>query len=551
MGIVYRGRDDSLDRDVAIKVMSVGASADAESRARFKREAQAAARLQHPNIVTIYELGEHKGAPFIAMELLEGIDLQHAITAGLRPNPRVTLPIVLQLLAGLQHAHEHGIVHRDIKPSNVFLPRNLPAKIMDFGVARLTGGATTAGTIVGTPNYMSPEQVQGTGIDGRSDLFSAGLILYELVTGERAYSGATVVAVLFKIAHEPPDLSLLPHTPDWEMLGRVVRRALAHDAAERYPDARAMGADLAQALLDLGGTADWASASDRGLMGRHTPKPMRRPTLDTPRPAPRPTLAVPAEPPPPRVPPAESRPRTAEVPAVVAAPAPRAAVWGIVLLGILSLAVLTGGALILLLRPSGRPTQPTAASAPASATSARATTSLPASSIPSAQPRFVSQATAPPTATPGVAGATPRPLPAPQSTPLSIRLGGPPRTVPAAGPPTATPPSQPPQPAPAATPSVATVMAHLDRAEKQLEQRHFQAAIAEARQVLARDPSNEAAQAIVEDATASLNVEKRLKRARDLARRGDRTGALAEVKAGLEIAPNDSRLLGLSKELGG
>src|SRR5262245_33182093 len=137
MGVVYRGRDEGLERDVAVKVMSLGLGTDPDARARFRREAQSAARLQHPNIVTIYELGEHEGAPYMAMELLEGLDLQQAIQAGLRPAPRVTLPIVLQLLAGLGHAHDHGIVHRDVKPSNLYLPRGRPAKIMDFGIARL------------------------------------------------------------------------------------------------------------------------------------------------------------------------------------------------------------------------------------------------------------------------------------------------------------------------------------------------------------------------------------------------------------------------------
>ena len=207
MGVVYRARDDSLDRDVALKLMR--GAGGAEDRARFLREARAAARLQHPNIVTIYEADEHDGEPFIAMELLEGTDLQRAIEAGLRPDPKVTLPIVLQLLAGLGHAHEHGIVHRDVKPSNVFRPRGRPAKIMDFGVARLAGGSAASG-VVGTPNYMSPEQVRGGSVDGRSDVFSAGLILYELVTGEKAYRGDSVVALLYKIAHEDPDLSLLP-----------------------------------------------------------------------------------------------------------------------------------------------------------------------------------------------------------------------------------------------------------------------------------------------------------------------------------------------------
>src|SRR5262245_9389279 len=160
MGTVYRGRDEKLERDVAIKVMQTD---DEEARTRFLKEGRAAARLQHPDIVTIYELGEHEGAPYMALELLEGLDLQQAIEAGIRPNPRVTLPIVLQALAGLGHAHEAGIVHRDVKPSNILLPRSRAAKIMDFGVARLTDMQTTKNMLVGTPNHMSPEQARATG----------------------------------------------------------------------------------------------------------------------------------------------------------------------------------------------------------------------------------------------------------------------------------------------------------------------------------------------------------------------------------------------------
>ncbi|HSD26994.1 MAG TPA: serine/threonine-protein kinase, partial [Vicinamibacteria bacterium] len=271
MGTVYRGRDEALDRQVAVKVMSRGL-ADPDARARFLREAKAAARLQHPNIVVIYELGEHEGAPFMALELLEGVDLQRAIDSGIRPDPRATLPVVLQLLAGLGHAHEHGIVHRDVKPSNVFLPFGRPAKIMDFGVARLAGaGMTTSGVVVGTANYMSPEQASAGEIDGRSDLFSAGLILYELVTGEKAYKADSIVAMIYKITHEPPDLSLIPEGREWERFRAVLTRALARKAADRYPDARAMSAELAQALVDLGGTVDGAAPADLALLVRPRP----------------------------------------------------------------------------------------------------------------------------------------------------------------------------------------------------------------------------------------------------------------------------------------
>jgi serine/threonine protein kinase len=275
MGVVYRGRDETLDRDVALKVMSLVQSTAEDAQRRFRREAQAAGKLQHPNIVTIYELGVYQGAPFIAMELLAGMDLARAIEAGLRPDPRATLPIILQILAGLGHAHEHGIVHRDIKPSNVFLPVGLPAKIMDFGVARLIGAASTGSGsgIVGSPSYMSPEQIRGQAVDGRSDLFSVGLILYELVTGERAFKADSVAAVLYKIVNESPDFGTLPQGAEWACLREVLVRALARDPAERYPDTRSMAADLVRALRDLGGSTDWMSASDRGLLVRSTPRP--------------------------------------------------------------------------------------------------------------------------------------------------------------------------------------------------------------------------------------------------------------------------------------
>src|SRR5512140_2930721 len=215
MGTVYRGHDDDLEREVAIKVMTRG-GADENARARFLREARAAARLQHPNIVVIYELGEHEGALFMVLELLQGIDLQHALEGGIRPDPRLILPLVSQILAGLGHAHEHGIVHRDVKPSNVFLPLGQAAKIMDFGVARLAGsGTTSAGALSGTPSYMSPEQVSGEEVDGRSDLFSVGLMLYELLTGEKAIRAETVLSMLYKVVHEAADLSLLPDSPEW------------------------------------------------------------------------------------------------------------------------------------------------------------------------------------------------------------------------------------------------------------------------------------------------------------------------------------------------
>jgi serine/threonine-protein kinase len=498
MGVVYRGIDEALDRPVAIKVMSAGAGADAESRARFKREAQAAARLQHPNIVTIYELGEHEGAPFMALELLEGVDLQRAIESGLRPNPKATLPVVLQLLAGLGHAHEHGIVHRDVKPSNVFLPRGRPAKIMDFGVARLGQAITTTGMVVGTPNYMSPEQVRGGHLDGRSDLFSGGLILYELVTGEKAYQGDSVVALLFKIAHEDPDLSLIPRGAAWEHLRGTLERALAREPDRRYPDAAAMSADLARALLDLGGSADWAAASDLGLVVKTPTRPgaMSLGTTVPPLAAP---MALGT------APPAELTP-AAPPHATPAWRSPMALAAVLVGAAILILA----GALLRLARPPqpGRP-------------------------APSASPGTTASASVAPTAPPA-SHLIPTAAPSSAALPSSRPSTAPPRPSSEA---TEAPPSEPP-------PSSARV----DRANDLLEGRKYAQALAEARAVLKREPRNAEAQTIAEEAEAALIVEEALKKAREALKKGDKDAAVEELKKGLAVNGSDARLLALWRE---
>jgi serine/threonine-protein kinase len=490
MGVVYRGRDEALDRDVAIKL--IRGAGDAETRARFLREARAAARLQHPNIVTIYEAGEHDGAPFMAMELLEGVDLQRAIEGGLRPDPRATLPIVLQLLAGLGHAHEHGIVHRDVKPSNLFLPRGRPAKIMDFGVARLGEGSAATG-IVGTPNYMSPEQVSGGRLDGRSDLFSAGLILYELVTGEKAYRGDSVVALVYKIAHEDPDLSLLPQGGTWRQLHRVLASALARDPDMRYPDAGHMQDELVLALRDLGGKPEWANASDRGLTFRSGGKaPAASPPLAAPSPE-APVLASASSPP-------------------AAASSSRGGRGGLVV-GAVAALVAVAAVGTMLARSSSRPASPpTPATTPAAAAPPSPTV-VPVA-VPTAPP-----ATAPfPVTTLAPATASPRPTPRATSTPEA---------------------SAPPSPADG----------RVDRANDLLEQGRYAAALAEARAVLRRDPGNAEAKMIAAEAEAATVVESRLRSARDALKRGDRDAALAEVRAGLAVSANDSRLLALFREL--
>jgi len=516
MGVVYRGRDDSLDRDVALKVM-LAKAAGPEDEERFLREARAVARLQHPNIITIYELGEHEGSPFIAMELLEGVDLQRAIAGGMRPNPRATLPIVLQLLAGLGHAHENGIVHRDVKPSNLFLPRGRPAKIMDFGVARLGGATTSSGLIVGTPNYMSPEQVSAGSVDGRSDLFSAGLILYELVTGEKAFQGDSVVSLMYKIAHEDPDLRLIPRGAKWDRLRAVLTRAFFKDAVRRYPTAAAMSADLTLALQDLGGPLDDTAASDKGMLRRtsYTAPVSARTAGTSPPPA---SDARPA-PPPPAAPAPPSGPAASTAPPHPARPRPA-------VLGVALLAAVAVGVVVLLVWPRGGSGRPT----PAPSVSPRG-----GGSLVSGGARLSSPSVAPPSE------ASPRPRPSPSPTAMAP-VSASPRIVVSAPAPSASPDTT-----RVATGSSAT--AQLDRASDLYERGRYAAALAEAKAVLGREPGNREAKSLVEDIEADMAVAARLKAAQEAMRRGDREEALAQVRAGLAVKNNDGRLLALFKEL--
>jgi hypothetical protein len=518
MGVVLRGRDEALDRDVALKVMR---AQSAEDKERFLREARAIARLQHPNIITVYELGEHEGSPFIAMELLEGVDLQRAIEGGMRPNPRATLPIVLQLLAGLGHAHEHGIVHRDVKPSNLFLPRGRPAKIMDFGVARLGGTTSTSssGLIVGTPNYMSPEQVTAGAVDGRSDLFSAGLILYELVTGEKAFQGDSVVALMYKIAHEDPDLTLIPRGAKWDRLRAVLTRAFFKDAVRRYPNAGAMSADLALALQDLGGSLDEAAASDKGMVRRASytaPGPVR--------PA-RTSGSMASEERPSTPPPAAPAPAPSSASGAASAVTRRPAWLVPAVIGVAVLAATAVTMIALLVWPrdeSGRPT-PAASARPRDGGD-----SLVSGGARLASPTLPPSTEAPPDRRP--APTTPRATP-------------PPRVVASVPLPTATADGD------RVTGAPPAAGARLDRANDLYEKGRYAAALAEAKAVLRGEPGNREAKSLVEDIEADIAVASRLKQAQDAMRRGDREEALAQVRAGLAVKGNDGRLLSLFKEL--
>jgi serine/threonine protein kinase/tetratricopeptide (TPR) repeat protein len=247
MGVVYAARDERLQRDVAVKTMSALAP-DETTRKRFWREARAAASVNHPNICQLYEVGEHRGEPFIAMELLEGEPLSERVKRG-AASVSESLPIGLQMLAALGALHDRGVIHRDLKPSNVFVTPH-GVKLLDFGLARafdpdsadgLTD-LTLTGMVVGTPGYMAPERVNGEPADARSDLFAVGAIMFELLAGRPPFAGRTVAAVFHATLHEqPPALS---GSPAIAALDRVIRRALAKNPADRPPTAAAMAAEL-------------------------------------------------------------------------------------------------------------------------------------------------------------------------------------------------------------------------------------------------------------------------------------------------------------------
>jgi predicted Ser/Thr protein kinase len=260
MGEVYKALDPVLNRHVAVKTLSVLVGPDAEALGRFQHEAQAAAGLKHPNIVTIHDFGEADGRLFMAMEFLDGHDLRDAIDQDSLPNLDRKLEVVDAVLAALDYAHAKGVIHRDIKPANIFLEKDGAVKIMDFGLAKMsTSNMTQDGIVLGTPNYMSPEQALGDRVDVQSDVFSVGAVVYELLTGHKPFEADSTPSVLFQVVHrEPPPVSRwAPDVPG--VLVEVVNRALAKDRRRRYATAAEMRAALARAREAVRSPATGAS----------------------------------------------------------------------------------------------------------------------------------------------------------------------------------------------------------------------------------------------------------------------------------------------------
>jgi Tol biopolymer transport system component len=257
MGEVYRARDPRLGRDVAIKVLPASYSADADRLRRFEQEAKAAGVLNHPNVTAVYDVGAHEGAPYVVQELLEGETLR-SVLAGGRLSPRRALDFSLQIVRGLAAAHEKGIVHRDLKPDNVFVTNDGRVKILDFGLAKLThtedrgpitslptaSAGTEPGIVMGTLGYMSPEQVRGRPADARSDIFSFGAILYEMLSGRRAFQGDSAADTMSAILKEdPPDLPVTNQNVS-PALERIVRHCLEKNPEQRFHSAHDLGFDL-------------------------------------------------------------------------------------------------------------------------------------------------------------------------------------------------------------------------------------------------------------------------------------------------------------------
>lgn len=251
MGVVYKAVDPVIDRVVAIKTVNLSLSHDdlEEYEARFQQEIKAAGRLNHPNIVTIYDVGRTDQVAYMAMEFLEGQELKDILAAGERPNVEATVDLMAQVADGLAFAHEREVVHRDIKPSNIMIvkvPNGVLAKITDFGIARMPASAvkTMTGMILGSPRYMSPEQVIGKTIDSRSDIFSLGVVLYETLTGIAPFDGDNVNAIMYATVNTNPvpPSTLNPVVPT--MLDLIVAKALAKAIDDRYQAMREFSADL-------------------------------------------------------------------------------------------------------------------------------------------------------------------------------------------------------------------------------------------------------------------------------------------------------------------
>src|SRR6266540_3234893 len=525
MGIVYLAHDTILERDVALKVMVASIADDPELKTRFEREAKAVARMTHPNVVNVFDLGSHTdGSPFIAMELLKGQDLQKAV----RTPPPLSLErkvnIIVQVLAGLAHAHQAGIVHRDIKPANIFINQDGTVKIMDFGVARLTTASMTGtGNIVGTADYMSPEQVKGAKVDGRSDLFSVGCMLYELLAGRRPFHSDNLMAIFYKITHEEPNFDLIPEGEEYDALMPVLKKSLAKTLDERYQTAYDFAVDLREFLKSRATSASAVNALE-GLLELEEPSgPPPEPLTETPA---GPTLITGDEP--------EVGATMNIGPTVSGQTSPTVKKPGTMGRGTAK-TVLTPGQVAREGRPATRPPGP------------RPT--------PAARPEYTP---APPPPSQGhpvlyvvlggmavllvVAGAFIyfRPGGGGTTTSTTLVAGPTETTVPVTQPPATTMPPITQPPPPATMPAIEAKGKFMRAAKAAFNRGDYDEAISQARRALAEDQGDASAKSVIENALSGQKAELRFRAAENALRAKDFEKAKQEANAGRDLAPWDN-----------
>jgi serine/threonine-protein kinase len=536
MGMVYLAHDTVLERDVALKVMVAQIADDPELRKRFEREAKAVAKMTHPNVVTVFDLGYHEGSPYIAMELLKGMDLQKAARQGPAMPLERKVAVITQVLAGLAHAHQAGIIHRDIKPANIFINQDGTVKIMDFGVARLTTASMTGtGNIVGTADYMSPEQVKGAHVDGRSDVFAVGCMLFELLAGRRPFHADNLMAIFYKITHDEPNWDLVPGGPEYDTLLPILRKALAKALEERYQTAYDFAVDL-RSYLKAHATSPSGQHALEGLIDLEPP----------PSTPPQPLTDIPAG------------ATVVDGGDVTGATVDLSAARGRSTSAPAAKTLRAGGAGATAV-PGTRAGAPTVVPSPTAPGTMAPTVRAPVPARPAARPRPEPRP-APPPAKEGhpvlyaalgaltvalvMAGGyiywkqnQVVPTPPPPTEVGSVA----PSTV--APPPTAPPPTAPPTTAPPPTFAEATGKAAsaMRTAQRAFKEQDYDRAVSQAQSALRDDPGNADARKLLDNAQAGQKAQGHFRAAEQALARNDFAGATAAAQSGREQAPWDSR----------